>query len=57
VHEAQLTATAHALNGAFEGLANWSHDHPDVDPDVLTQWVVALTLPGLQGLARAAEGA
>jgi AcrR family transcriptional regulator len=50
----QLGATAYALNGAFEALANWAHAHPEVTPETLTEWFVALTLPGLQLLARPA---
>lgn len=48
----QLEATAQALNGAFEALAVWAHDRPDLTPATLTEWFVALTLPGLQALAR-----
>jgi AcrR family transcriptional regulator len=54
IDENQLSATAHTLNGAFEGLANWSHGRPEIPPQTLTEWFVALTLPGLQLLARAA---
>lgn len=52
--EQQLEATAHTLNGAFESLANWAWRHEDVTPEALTEWFVALTLPGLQVLARSA---
>ena len=52
----QVTATAHTLNGAFEALANWATDRDDVDPEKLTEWLVALVLPGLQLLARGADG-
>lgn len=50
----QVTATAHALNGAFESIANWATGRADVDPERLTEWLVALVLPGLQALARGA---
>lgn len=53
----QLTATAHTLNGAFEALANWAQTRPEIPPQRLTEWFVALALPGLQQLARAAERA
>lgn len=53
----QVTATAQALNGAFESLANWASGRPDVSPETLTEWFVALTLPGLQLLARSAAAA
>lgn len=52
----QVTATAHTLNGAFEALAAWGHERPDVTPEQLTEWFVALTLPGLQLLARTVAG-
>ncbi|WP_354700972.1 helix-turn-helix domain-containing protein [Paraconexibacter sp. AEG42_29] len=51
----QVAATAQALNGAFESLANWAAAQTDVTPETLTEWFVALTLPGLQLLARSAS--
>jgi AcrR family transcriptional regulator len=57
INERQLEATAHTLNGAFEALANWAWTHADVTPESLTEWFVALTLPGLQLLARTAPQA
>jgi AcrR family transcriptional regulator len=56
IDEQQVQATAHALNGAFEAMANWAYSRPDIPPATLTEWFVALTLPGLQRLARPDAG-
>lgn len=53
VDEQQIEAAAHTINGAFEALAHWASDHPDVTPEMLTEWIVAIMLPGLQQLAGA----
>jgi AcrR family transcriptional regulator len=49
---ALLDAIAHALNGAYEWLARWWADHPDVSADTLADWVAALVMPGLEAMAR-----
>ncbi|HEY2637515.1 MAG TPA: TetR/AcrR family transcriptional regulator [Solirubrobacteraceae bacterium] len=50
--EVMLGAIADALNGAYERLAHWWADHPEVEPETLADWVVALVFPGLEALAR-----
>jgi AcrR family transcriptional regulator len=50
-----LEVIAFAVIGAFEALASWRVDHPDVPAERLADRVVALTLPGLErmlGLTR-----
>ena len=47
---ALLDAIAHLLNGAFESLAVWWQDHPDVQPDELADLFTRITWPGLQSL-------
>jgi AcrR family transcriptional regulator len=42
---------ARGLNGMFEGLAAWAAERPEVGPDQLAQWVVEMTIPGLERLA------
>jgi AcrR family transcriptional regulator len=56
IDEDQVQATAHSLNGAFEAMANWAYSRPDISPATLTEWFVALTLPGLLQLARPDAG-
>jgi hypothetical protein len=46
----QLEAVAHALGGAFEAIALWWRDHPDVEPDTLADWLVDLTREGVERL-------
>ena len=50
VDPVRVRASAHFLNGAIESLARWWRNHEEVDADELTEWVVALVLPGLQGI-------
>ena len=45
----EISAITRGLNGVYEGLVEWWDDHPDVSPEQLTEWVVALVLPGLTG--------
>ena len=47
-------ATALALNGAYEAITHWWYANPDVPPETLADWLVALTLPGLERIAGAA---
>lgn len=51
VDKQQIEAGAHMINGAFESLAHWATERPEISPDTLTNWFVALMLPGLQRLA------
>lgn len=48
----QVEATAYALNGAYEAISNWWYSNPDVPPETLADWFMALTLPGLERIAR-----
>lgn len=43
-------AVATAMNGAFEALARWWHDHPDRTAVELADLYTSLVLPGLTGL-------
>lgn len=43
-----VDALANALNGAFEALAGWWHDHDDVTAETLADFVVRLFEPGFQ---------
>jgi AcrR family transcriptional regulator len=56
--EWRIQAMAHALNGAFEGLAYWWRGHREVPPEELVDWITALFLPGIRALSGlpAAEG-
>jgi AcrR family transcriptional regulator len=44
----ELELAAHAVNSAYEGVAHWMWDHPDVPLDQLADWTVELLLPGLR---------
>jgi AcrR family transcriptional regulator len=48
----QAEALAHALNGAFEALANWWIDHPELTPETLASWLTDVIEPGIARLAR-----
>lgn len=50
----EVGAVTRGLNGVYEGLVEWWGEHPEVDPEQLTEWVVALVLPGLGAMAAAA---
>jgi hypothetical protein len=47
---AKTEATAAALNGAYEALAHWWRDNPQVPAESLADWLVELVLPGLRRL-------
>lgn len=49
----ELGAITRALNGLYEGLVEWWAAHPEVGAERLSEWVVALVLPGLERLAAA----
>jgi len=49
--EWRVEALAHALNGAFEGLAYWWRANRDVPPDELVDWITTLFYPGIRALA------
>lgn len=56
VSRRQVDAVAHALNGAFEALALWWRENPAATPEELTEWLMALVMPGLQRFTGAAGG-
>ncbi|MEX2193713.1 MAG: helix-turn-helix domain-containing protein [Thermoleophilaceae bacterium] len=47
----QADAMVHAVNGAYEALANWWYAHPEVSPEMLVDWLMALILPGIERIA------
>lgn len=57
VEQAMLEATAHAVNGAYESLALWWRDHPEVPAEQLAELVTTLVAPGLVALATGAAAA
>jgi AcrR family transcriptional regulator len=50
----EISAITRGLNGVYEGLVEWWDDHPGVPPEQLTEWVIALVLPGLQAMSEPA---
>lgn len=50
----EVEAVTRALNGVYEGLVGWWATHPEVGAERLTDWVVALVLPGLEAMASTA---
>jgi AcrR family transcriptional regulator len=44
----ELEVAAHAVNAAYEGVAHWMWEHPDITVEQLADWVVDLLLPGLR---------
>ena len=44
----ELDVAAHAVNAAYEGVAQWMWEHPDIPIEQLADWVVQLLLPGLR---------
>jgi AcrR family transcriptional regulator len=44
----ELELAAHAVNSAYEGVAHWMWEHPDVPLEQLADWTVELLLPGLR---------
>ena len=44
----ELEVAAHAVNSAYEGVAHWMWEHPDVSVERLADWTVELLLPGLR---------
>jgi AcrR family transcriptional regulator len=44
----ELELIAHAVNSAYEGVAHWMWEHPDVPLEQLADWTVELLLPGLR---------
>jgi AcrR family transcriptional regulator len=52
VDETLISAAAHAVNGAFEALAAWWHDHPDRTAEELALFVTTMLAPGLDAFGR-----
>ena len=50
VNELQLALVANTLNGAFESMATWWREQPQVSSDQLADWFVAMFAPGLKEL-------
>jgi AcrR family transcriptional regulator len=48
VDQRELEVAAHAVNSAYEGVAHWMWEHPDVPLERLADWTVELLLPGLR---------
>lgn len=46
----RLEAMASAIGGAYESLLLWWHEHPDVPPEELADWLLDLIWPGLERL-------
>ena len=44
----ELEVAANAVNSAYEGVAHWMWDHPEMDVEELAGWTVELLLPGLR---------
>jgi AcrR family transcriptional regulator len=44
----ELEVAAHAVNSAYEGVAHWMWDHPEIEVEPLADWTVELLLPGLR---------
>src|SRR3954451_24365317 len=44
----ELEVAAHAVNAAYEGVAHWMWQHPDVSIEQVADWVAQLLLPGLR---------
>jgi AcrR family transcriptional regulator len=44
----ELELAANAVNSAYEGVAHWMWDHPEMDVEELADWTVELLLPGLR---------
>ena len=48
VDSRELEVAANAVNSAYEGVAHWMWDHPDIPLETLADWTVELLLPGLR---------
>ena len=47
---ARLEAMTFAIAGAYESLSLWWHEHPEVPPEELAEWLLDLIWPGLEQL-------
>jgi len=48
--ERELEIAAHAVNAAYEGVAHWMWEHPDVPIERVADWIADLLIPGLRRL-------
>jgi AcrR family transcriptional regulator len=48
VDACELEVAAHAVNSAYEGVAHWMWEHPEIEVERLADWTVELLLPGLR---------
>jgi AcrR family transcriptional regulator len=48
VDERELEVAAHAVNAAYEGVAHWMWEHPDVPIERIADWIADLLIPGLR---------
>jgi AcrR family transcriptional regulator len=48
VDQQELEVAANAVNSAYEGVAHWMWEHPDIPVEQLADWTVELLLPGLR---------
>ena len=48
VDSRELEASAWAVNAAYEGVANWVWEHPEVALEEVADWLVQLLMPGLR---------
>src|ERR1035441_8763922 len=46
----RLEAMTLAIAGAYESLSLWWHEHPEVPPEELAEWLLDLIWPGLEQL-------
>jgi len=46
--ERELEIAAHAVNAAYEGVAHWMWEHPDVPIERVADWIADLLIPGLR---------
>ena len=44
----ELEVAAHAVNSAYEGVAHWMWEHPDVPIERIADWIADLLIPGLR---------
>ena len=44
----ELDVAAHAVNAAYEGVAHWMWEHPDVPIEQVADWIADLLIPGLR---------
>jgi AcrR family transcriptional regulator len=44
----ELEVAAHAVNAAYEGVAHWMWEHPEVAIEQVADWIAELLLPGLR---------